>query len=156
MEGEPIKDYDIKEFKPEYEGQVIALISQVLKDQKVIPESAEPISDEDLYKIPEVYSGRGRFFLAVKDGKVVGTVAIREISGNTAKLNRMFVFTQHHGSGVGQSLLDHALDFARQQGFKEIVLNTHPLMKRAHHFYEKNGFQRVGEDLDRVHYRAAL
>lgn len=156
MKRKPLEGYEIEEFKPEYKDQVIALISQVLRDEEAIPDYIELIDDEDLHRIPEIYSGRSRFWIAVKDDKVIGTVAIKELSGNTAKLRRMFVFTKYHGSGLGQALLDQALNFARRKVFKGVILNTHPLMKRAHHFYEKNGFQKTGEDLNRVHYKLDL
>jgi GNAT superfamily N-acetyltransferase len=55
----------------------------------------------------------------------------------------MFVLTAYHGQGIGQQLLDHALQFARSQHYTEIALTTHPLMKRAHRFYERNGFHRT-------------
>lgn len=155
-EKEKIRDFQIIEFQPKYQSMVIDLIGKVLRDQKVIPDSTEPIDDEDLHQIPNVYSGKGRFWVAIHKEHVIGTVAIRDMGGNTAKLNRMFVDTQLHGTGIGQTLLDHALDFVRQQGFKEIVLNTHLLMKRAHHFYEKNGFQKVKEVSDKYHYQLSL
>lgn len=87
---------------------------------------------------------------------MIGTVAIRDFGDDIAKLKRMFVDHDYHGKGVGQKLLDHALDFAKVQGFREVILNTHPLMKRAHRFYEKNGFVKVGDDTFPVHYRRML
>lgn len=84
---------------------------------------------------------------------MVGTAAIKEIDITTAKLKRMFVLTKYHGLGVGQALLDHAIKFARSNGYKEIVLNTHFVMKRAHRFYEKNGFIKTCEDEVKYSYK---
>lgn len=154
--GKKRKDFQIVEFQPKYQTMVIDLIGQVLRDQKVIPDSTEPIDDEDLHHIPRIYSGKGRFWVAIHKENVIGTVAIRDMGGNTAKLNRMFVETQFHGAGIGQILLDYALGFAREQGFGEIILNTHLLMKRAHRFYEKNGFQKVKKVSDKYYYRLIL
>lgn len=148
--------YQIIEFEKSFETQVVRLISEVLKDQKVISDKVDVVDDEDLSKIPAVYSGRGGFWVAVENGKVLGTVAIREIGKDTAKLNRMFVLTQYHGKGVGPALLQYAIEFAKQQGFKEIILNTHHLMHRAHRFYEKNGFKRVSETSDKYSYKRAI
>jgi N-acetylglutamate synthase-like GNAT family acetyltransferase len=147
---------EIVEFNEGHRDQVIKVIDTVLKNLEVIPASDELIDDEDLYKIPEVYKGRGRFWVALEQGRVIGTVAIREIDSNVAKLNRMFVLMEYHGTGAGQTLLNKALDFARQQGYKEVILNTHLLMKRAHHFYEKNGFVKIREDDEEYHYKLIL
>lgn len=149
-------DYKIVEYRPIYQQQVIEIIGRLLQDLNVIPKSDEPLDDEDLYKIPEVYSGKGRFWVAIKGDKVIGTVSIRDMGNSVAKLNRMFVSTDYHGTGVGKSLLDHAIKFAKKKNFKKIILNTHLNMTRAHKFYEKNGFIRVAEDSDKYHYQLDL
>lgn len=150
------KTPQIVAFAKSYQEQVIRLITEVLKDQKVISKDVDAIDDEDLFRIAEIYAGRGRFWVAVEDDTVIGTVAIREIDKNTAKLHRMFVLTQYHGKGVGPALLQHAIAFAKQQGYKEIILNTHHLMHRAHRFYEKNGFKRIGDTTDKFSYKLVL
>lgn len=142
--------YEIEEFKPEYTDQVKAVVHTVLynlgigKREGAAEISEQPNRDADLDEIPKIYNGRGRFWVVVRNGKVIGTVAIRDMGGKTAKLNRMFILTQYHGTGVGQGLLDHALNHAREQGFEEVILNTDQLMQRAHRFYERNGFIKTG------------
>lgn len=151
-----MRDYQIVEYTPQHMKQVIDVISRVLRDQQVIPDSDEPIDDEDLYRIPELYTGRSRFWICVSSGTIIGTVALREMSTTTATLSRMFVLTAYHGQGIGQLLFDHAIQFARSQSYKKIVLNTHLLMKRAHRFYERNGLKRVAEDSEKYHYELDL
>lgn len=56
-------DFKIIEFKDIYKYQVINLITEVLKDQNVISKDSDLITDADLQKISEIYSGRGRFLL---------------------------------------------------------------------------------------------
>lgn len=151
-----MSDVEIIEFKSEYQDQVINLIGKILRQLKIIPQSEEPINDEDLHKIPKVYGGKGRFWIAIEKNNVIGTVAVKDMGQGTAKLKRMFVLFEYHGRGVGQQLFDKAIDFAKKQGFKEVVLNTHPLMKRAHHFYEKNGFKKVKENQNKLSYLLKL
>ncbi len=149
-------DFKIIEFKDIYKYQVINLITEVLKDQNVISKDSDLITDADLQKISEIYSGRGRFFIAISGNDLIGTAAIREIDITTAKLKRMFVVTKYHGLGVGQALLDHAIKFAKSNGYKEIILNTHLVMKRAHHFYEKNSFIKTCEDEVKYSYKLII
>lgn len=151
-----MNDTQIVEYTDQYNRQVIELISRVLRDQKVIPEGDDVIDDDDLYHILDIYTGRSRFWICLSNDTVIGTVAIREMNDSTARLNRMFVVTSYHGQGVGQRLLAHALDFARAKHYHQIILNTHPLMQRAHRFYERNGFRRVAEESERYHYRQDL
>ena len=143
----------IIEFQSRYANQVILLIDSILKELGVIQNTEVIIDDEDLFKIPEIYSGKGKFWIALDGDVVVGTVAIRDLKNGHAKLNRMFVHTHYRGTGLGQKLLDTALEFSRAHGFKDIVLNTHLLMHRAHNFYEKNGFEKTHSDNEKHHYK---
>lgn len=135
--SEQIKITDYQEI---YKEQVIRLIGDSLVEQSVLKASCTPIDDDDLQHIPELYAGRAKFWLALKGDELLGTVGIRDLGDGLATLKRMFVKSTYHGRGLGQRLLDTALQFARLNGFTRIILNTHKNMKRAHHFYEKNNF----------------
>jgi GNAT superfamily N-acetyltransferase len=132
------------------------VIGNTLADIAVIDRKNLPLDDDDLQKISEIYSGKGKFFVAVRDNKVVGTVAIRDMGNQTAKLNRMFVLLEYHGSGIGQRLYEHAEKFAKEQGFRKIILNTHELMHRAHKFYERNKFVKISKNGEKYYYEKSL
>jgi len=153
---EKTNNYKIRVFDSKDTDQVIDVIDKVLRDIKVIPESSDRIDDEDLFQIPQIYRDRGKFWVAIENEKVIGTVAIRDLGNNIAKLNRMFVLVGYHGSGVGQKLLNTAINFAKDKKFSEIILNTNVLMHRAHHFYEKNGFIKYAKNSEEYHYRLVL
>lgn len=147
----------IEVYKELYKEQVIRLVGDSLVEQSVIEASCTPIDDDDLHHIPELHIGRGRFWVALKGDELVGTVGIRDLGEGLAILKRMFVKSTHHGSGLGQRLLDTALQFARSKGYTRMTLNTHKNMKCAHHFYEKNNFiliREKGEDM--ITYERAL
>lgn len=146
----------IVQFSSEHRDQVIKLIDTLLKDLRVIPNIEEMIDDADLFNISEIYSGNSKFWVALDGEKVVGTIAIKMIDENNASLKRMFVIKNLHGTGLGQLLINKAIKFASEQGYSKILLNTHPLMYRAHRFYEKNGFTKVSEDHDRYHFEKFL
>lgn len=143
--GDMEKQIAITEYKDSYKDQVTNLVGFCLVDQEIIKETDLPIDDDDLQKIPEVYAGKSRFWVAVDGDKVVGTVGILDRGGNVVKLRRMFVQKEYRGTGLGQKLLETALQFAREAGYTKIKLNTHQNMKRAHRFYEKNNFILLGE-----------
>lgn len=145
----------IIEYQPKYRLQLKQVIFSVLKDLGFfrIPGS---VRDADLDHINQIYSGRSRFFLAIKKNWVIGTVAIKEKNKQLAKLRRLFILTKYHGTGIGQLLLDKALQFAKEQRFKKIGADTSVVMKRAQRFYEKNGFSKIGEDEKEFHYVKTL
>ena len=71
-------DFRIDEYEEGDMEGVIGVIDTTLKDIGVIPETAERI-DDDLFRIPEVYSGRSRFWVAKAGKKIVGMVVVRVV-----------------------------------------------------------------------------
>lgn len=137
-------DLSIVRYAKKYEKQVVDLVGRILCELDVVPQSELPLDDEDLYHIMDIYKGRGGFWVALTShDEVVGTVGIKEIDNTTAKLKRMFVLPAYRGTGIGQKLLDTAILSAKETGFLTLELNTHLNMKRAHRFYEKNGFRKT-------------
>jgi len=97
----------------------------------------------DLIDIPGFFlAGKGNFWLALRNGVVVGCIALKDIGNGQGALRKMFVDTRYRGRqyGVGQDLLDTLLVWAREKGFCEILLGTTDKFLAAHRFYEKNGF----------------
>ena len=52
----------------------------------------------------------------------------------------MAVSSHYQGLGIGQKLLQVAIQFARDENYKDIVLSTTYNQQQAKRFYEKNGF----------------
>ena len=97
----------------------------------------------DLTDIPEFYqSGTGGFWVARSNGKVVGTVGLKDIGSGQTALRKMFVAAPFRGRelGVAGRLLDVLLAHARAKGVAEVFLGTTDKFLAAHRFYEKKGF----------------
>ena len=52
----------------------------------------------------------------------------------------MAVSAKCQGLGIGRQLLKHAIAFAKESGYSDIVLETSQNQQQAIHFYKKNGF----------------
>jgi len=101
--------------------------------------------------LADVERGYGReragFWVAVLDGAVVGTVAVRPKEGATCELKRLYVARAARGHGVGHALYAHAEAFARGAGYERIWLDSSRRFTEARRLYERNGFVLV-EELD--------
>jgi N-acetylglutamate synthase-like GNAT family acetyltransferase len=103
----------------------------------------------DLAQIPAFYQqGNGNFWLAVKNGTVIGTIALKDIGNGLLALRKMFVKRDERGAGQGvaRALLDHALAWAKTRGCSDVFLGTTAQFLAAHRFYEKNGFVEIAKD----------
>jgi GNAT superfamily N-acetyltransferase len=88
----------------------------------------------------EIIAHGGEVFFAVKDGTVVGTVALKAETAATFELTKMAVDESQRGSGYGKLLLDSAIAHARANGAKNIVLSSHTSLTPALTMYRQAGF----------------
>lgn len=102
----------------------------------------------DLRAIPDFYQiGSGGFWVAQQEnGRIVGTIALKDIGERTAALRKMFVAADHRGDGTARRLLDTLITHARAAGLMTIVLGTTAAFLAAHRFYEKHGFSEIGAE----------
>ena len=61
-----------------------------------------------------------------------------------SELSKLYVLASAHGSGVARDLMAAAIEAARAAGAAGIWLGTNQRNERAHRFYVKCGFERVG------------
>lgn len=66
-------------------------------------------------------------------------------SGNNLYIHRLATHPAKWGSGLGQQLMDFAEDFARENNFDSVRLDTFSQNKRNHKFYESRGYKRLGD-----------
>jgi diamine N-acetyltransferase len=99
----------------------------------------------------EIENPRATFFIVYLDGHAVGYAKMRTDSqvdcvpeADAIEIQRIYLVERTFGKGIGAVLLNHCLDFAREQGFSTVWLGVWEENVRAQRFYAKFGFERVG------------
>ncbi|MBC8074482.1 MAG: GNAT family N-acetyltransferase [Chloroflexales bacterium] len=134
----------ITPFAPGYTEQVVDLILPIQREEFGIAITAA--DQPDLFDIPGFYQrGGGNFWLALHQGRVVGTIALLDIGDGLGALRKMFVHRDYRGKpfGAARALLDTLRGWAREQSMRAIYLGTTAKYLAAHRFYEKHGFREV-------------
>lgn len=92
------------------------------------------------------------YFIAEIDGKAVGYAKLRENSKadcitdeNAIELQRIYILEAVKGKNVGKALMEKCFQAAREKGFEALWLGVWWRNDAAQKFYEKLGFERVGE-----------
>lgn len=87
-----------------------------------------------------------RTWIAELAGRPVGTVmCVRDGAPGTARLRLLLVEPEARGYGLGEVLVRAVVDFARDAGYRELVLWTNDVLAGARRIYEKVGFALVAE-----------
>ena len=81
------------------------------------------------------------FVVAENDGAIVGSIAINGLEDQTAQLRWFLLHPSTRGAGLGKKMLNQALQFCRERGFKSVTLWTISELKAAAHLYRSAGFK---------------
>lgn len=90
----------------------------------------------------------GRLYLAYWKDKLAGCVALRQIDDTRCEIKRLYVRMVFRGCGIGGMLVDQVIADACQEGYRHILLDTYPFLKRAIAMYRKRGFYEIEKYLE--------
>jgi ribosomal protein S18 acetylase RimI-like enzyme len=104
--------------------------------------------DDDVAQCPE------GCFVAARGNEILGyiTVRIDRLNGK-GRIPNLAVVEAARGLGLGRRLIQHALDYMRDQGMKLAQIETMASNAIGQHLYPSCGFEEVGRQ---VHYAMKL
>ena len=82
-------------------------------------------------------------FLAFFGNEAVGCVCMKAYSDTTAEMKRFFVREGFRGRGIARGLFEMLEAFARERGYKRLILETDEMLSAAVRFYRKAGFEMI-------------
>jgi N-acetylglutamate synthase-like GNAT family acetyltransferase len=88
---------------------------------------------------------RQRMWIVEKDGVVCGCAAVVEHSREEAQFRWLLLSSDARGVGLGRRLVEWALKFCRDQGFRSVFLWTFSELEAAAHLYRTHGFKLTEE-----------
>lgn len=91
--------------------------------------------------------GREQCWIAERDGRMLGSVFLVEDDSETARLRLLYVEPEARGEGIGAALVEQCSQFAREAGYRRIVLWTHAVLESARRIYAAEGYRVTGSEV---------
>ncbi|MDM9644568.1 helix-turn-helix domain-containing GNAT family N-acetyltransferase [Rhizobium sp. S163] len=89
-------------------------------------------------------------WIAERGGVNIGSVLMTNGGDGIAKLRLLYIDKSARGLGLGKTLVDECIRFARAKGYRQISLWTNDVLSAARSIYVKAGFQLVSEEKHRM------
>lgn len=88
------------------------------------------------------------YWVAVNDGKIVGTVGILVVENDFGVLKKMMLKKAFRGKefGIAKTLLETVIEWCKENRISKLYLGTMNQFKAARYFYKKNGFKEISKN----------
>ena len=139
-------DFSPKKYSKEYEKATIAFLEACL------PESGRELDLNGRHSfyldIPQYFCA---FWVWFDGDAVIGTVGVRRLTAQDCELKSLYVLEKHHGKGYGRRLLEIAMGYAQQAGYRKMYLDSLSTSTRAVKLYREAGFKETARYNDAEH-----
>jgi len=142
-----VEPYILRQHRPGDMGWVVQRHGELYWQEYHYDERFEALVAEIVAEfIQNLDSKRERCWIAERNGENVGSVFLVKKSLSIAKLRLLLVEPSARGLGIGKRLVEECVHFARQAGYKKIMLWTQSELSAARGIYKGAGFKLVGEE----------
>lgn len=89
--------------------------------------------------------------LAYDNNKAIACAALKPINEMTAEIARVYTEEEYRGRGIAKILINEIIEYAKENGYKELILDTWKTNTAAKTLYEKLGFiEMEAFDIDKL------
>lgn len=115
--------------------------------QRLVPQLTNNNPPPSLNDLADLVRDSSSTLMIARDahGQIVGALTLtvyRVPTGIRSIIEDVIVDTSARGQGIGEALMQYAIDLARQKGAKNITLTSNPMREAANRLYLRVGFKK--------------
>ncbi len=133
------------EFKPGDIGYLTYLHGTLYAKESGWDHTFEAYVAGPLSEFAKSHTAREKIWLLERNGTLAGSVAIVEASTEAAQLRWLLLNPDLRGRGLGRMLMEEALRFCREHGYRSVFLWTEASLIAAGGLYKSFGFRLIEE-----------
>jgi len=96
----------------------------------------------------DVHANPAGIFVALQENRILGYISTRiDREAGKGRIPNLAVVADARGSGLGRQLIEHALNYFRQEGMAFAVIETMAYNEVGNHLYPSCGFVEVGRQV---------
>lgn len=132
-------NFHFRSIRIEDEKKVRNIIFPILKSYG-LPLDLEGV-DSDLMNITEHYR-QGLFgVVELEESKeILGSFALYPMGDGMVELRKMYLLEEYRGQGIGKWIIAFCENYAKEQSYKKLILETASVLKGAIALYRKLGY----------------
>lgn len=142
---------NIREIQPEDDPAIAKIIRTALEEYDEAQEGTV-YTDPETDHLFEVFSQTpdSSYFIAEYNNEVIGGSGIyptKNLPKGYTELVKIYLKKEYRGKGLGRILMKKSIQYAIEQGYSHLYLESFPSLKEAIQLYNKFGFKIVSNRL---------
>jgi DNA-binding MarR family transcriptional regulator/GNAT superfamily N-acetyltransferase len=141
LDPAPSRDFQIRTFRTGDLGLLTARQSILYRDEYGWGRGLEHnVTEACAAFLANYREGRDQCWIAEVAGAMAGSVMLTDEGDGLSRLRLFYVEPIARGRGIGDALVKTCLGFAREAGYREMMLWTHAVLSSARRIYAAHGF----------------
>jgi ribosomal protein S18 acetylase RimI-like enzyme len=125
-------------------GAIVGMHGRLYADEYGFDHTFEAYVAEPLAACVLRSNERERIWIAERENRIVGCIAIVEVNASIAQLRWYLVHPEARGLGLGRKLMEIAIAFSKHEQYESIILWTVSALTAASAIYRSFGFRKTG------------